>query len=188
MAGGAETKERIVAATVALFARKGVVATTTKDIAAAAGIAEGTIYRHFTSKEALAEEIFLTNYLPFGEALDIIRRRDGAPRQKIMAMIDQFYSSFDRDQDLFTFLLIAQYGSIAKVPKGAPTPVTVLQEVIRQGIRAGAIRKCDPHLTTQMILGMILQPAVACVHGKLDGPLLALAPAITDGVWRMLAA
>lgn len=52
-AAAAATGERIVAAARALFAESGYDGTTTAAIARRAGIAEGTIYRHFGSKKEL---------------------------------------------------------------------------------------------------------------------------------------
>ena len=54
-------KTDVIDAALALFMRKGIKATTTRDIALRAGISEGTIYRHFHSKEDLAESIFEDN-------------------------------------------------------------------------------------------------------------------------------
>jgi len=42
-----ETRQRIVDATVALHAEKGIVATSVKDIAARADVGVGTVYHHF---------------------------------------------------------------------------------------------------------------------------------------------
>src|SRR3546814_9831783 len=59
---GQRTQERIEQVTLALFAEKGVDRTTIGDIARAAGIAEGTIYRHYPSKEELVWQLFSRNY------------------------------------------------------------------------------------------------------------------------------
>ena len=48
------TKERIVGAAVKLFAKQGWDGTTTRDLATAAGIATGTLFNYFQSKEAVA--------------------------------------------------------------------------------------------------------------------------------------
>src|SRR3546814_17216880 len=55
-----DTRQRIERAAVVLFASKGVDATTTKEIAAAVGISEGEIYRHFKSKDELVWHLFST--------------------------------------------------------------------------------------------------------------------------------
>jgi len=53
-APSSEPRERLLAAAFRLFSEpKGYAAVTVSDIAAAAGIAKGSVYRHFTSKEAL---------------------------------------------------------------------------------------------------------------------------------------
>lgn len=52
-----ERKLAILKAVLPLFARKGFAETTTKDLAKAAGISEPLLYRYFSSKEALYEEI-----------------------------------------------------------------------------------------------------------------------------------
>jgi AcrR family transcriptional regulator len=52
-----ERRAAILEAALPLFARKGFAATTTKEIAAAAGVSEGLIFRHFPSKAALYEAI-----------------------------------------------------------------------------------------------------------------------------------
>lgn len=52
------TRDRLVRAALDLFTSKGYHASTTPQIAARAGIAEGTIYRHFQSKEHLLNEIY----------------------------------------------------------------------------------------------------------------------------------
>ena len=52
------TRERLVRAALELFTTEGYHASTTPLIASRAGIAEGTIYRHFESKEHLLNEIY----------------------------------------------------------------------------------------------------------------------------------
>ena len=52
------TRDRIVRAAIDLFTTQGYHATTTPQIAAAAGVAEGSIYRHFESKQVLLNELY----------------------------------------------------------------------------------------------------------------------------------
>jgi AcrR family transcriptional regulator len=55
---GAARRRQIVEAAMPLFARKGFDGVTTKEIAAAAGVSEGLVFRHFPTKSALYQEIF----------------------------------------------------------------------------------------------------------------------------------
>lgn len=52
-----ETRTRILQAAQQLFARQGYDATTTRDLARAAGVAEGTLFRHFDHKKTILIEI-----------------------------------------------------------------------------------------------------------------------------------
>jgi AcrR family transcriptional regulator len=57
--GAAElTRQRLIRAALELFTTRGYHDTTTAQIAKKAGIAEGTIYRHFDSKQQLANELY----------------------------------------------------------------------------------------------------------------------------------
>ncbi len=56
-----DTREKILDAGLRLFSKKGFLGTTTKEIAKKAGVAELTLFRHFSSKERLFEEM-VRNY------------------------------------------------------------------------------------------------------------------------------
>lgn len=52
-----ETRDRILKAALRLFGKRGFEATTTRDLAEAAGVAEGTLFRHFPNKKAILIEV-----------------------------------------------------------------------------------------------------------------------------------
>ena len=53
----AQTRNRILEAARRLFAKQGFDGTTTRDLAQAAGVAEGTLFRHFVNKKAILVEV-----------------------------------------------------------------------------------------------------------------------------------
>ncbi len=55
---GEATKERLLRAALELYGASSFLSTTTPALAERAGVAEGTIYRHFTSKEHLLNEVY----------------------------------------------------------------------------------------------------------------------------------
>ncbi len=65
----AGTREAIMDAATELFAARGVTSTSIDDIAAAAGIAKGSIYYNFESKAGLVEEIMARNSALLSDAL-----------------------------------------------------------------------------------------------------------------------
>ncbi|CDN13580.1 Transcriptional regulator, TetR family [Richelia intracellularis] len=52
-----QTRDRILHAALKLFASQGFDGTTTRDLAKAANVAEGTIFRHFSNKKAILVEV-----------------------------------------------------------------------------------------------------------------------------------
>ncbi len=58
-----DTRTKILQAALRLFAKRGYDGTTTKDLAKSAGVAEGTLFRHFTSKKAILIEVATTGWV-----------------------------------------------------------------------------------------------------------------------------
>lgn len=180
------TKDDLMRAAIGLFAKQGVAATTTREIATAAGVSEGTIYRHFTGKEQLVEEIFSRHYGAFAAELDAAQGAAASQWEKLRAIIRQCYAAFDRDPDLFTFLLISQHEPMRRIPDGTRTPVRVFEAVIGRGAQDGKVGDLPLRLATQIALGMVVQPAIGSLHGEVERPLLPQADAIATAVWRAL--
>ena len=58
-----DTRARILQAALKLFARKGYDGTTTKDLANAAKVAEGTLFRYFNNKKSLLIEVATSGWI-----------------------------------------------------------------------------------------------------------------------------
>jgi AcrR family transcriptional regulator len=182
------TRERLRAAALSLFVHKGVAETTTRELAALAGVAEGTIYRHYKSKEDLVRELFEDNYFRFGGALDRIRREtgDGFPA-KLGAMIAFTASLYDSDPTLYRFLLLAQHTALPSIATALPErPGSVFRRLIDDAIATGEIPPQNATLSTAMLIGAIIQPALAMIYGTLDGPMTRCVPEIVARSLAML--
>ncbi|MBH8574010.1 TetR/AcrR family transcriptional regulator [Nostocaceae cyanobacterium CENA369] len=59
----AQTRTRILQAAQRLFASQGFDGTTTRDLAQAAGVAEGTLFRHFPNKKAILIEVATSGWV-----------------------------------------------------------------------------------------------------------------------------
>ena len=187
MARALATKAKIEAAALKLFAEKGVDQTTTRDIAAGAGISEGAIYRHFPSKDAMVHELFAANYLRLAGEIDELQGRETGLRRKLAAMVKAFCLLFEDDPDMFRFLLLVQHGELQKMPLEARTPVVVVRDVIAEAIAKGEIPEQDADLANALVFGLVLQPALFKVYGKIDQPMTALAERLTEACWRTLS-
>ncbi len=185
MRDGTATRERIGETAMALFVAKGVTETTIRDIAQGAGVAEGALYRHYPSKDELILDLFQRHYGAFAARLDALQAAQKHTRDKLAAMIRECCRIFDEQPVLFRFLLLVQHHSLRRV-EGRGTPVEIVREVVARGMAAGEISAGDVDLATALVMGVIVQPATFKTYGRLEGPMLPLAPALTDACWRVL--
>jgi AcrR family transcriptional regulator len=183
-----QTRLKIERTALRLFAEKGVDQTTTKDLALGAEIAEGTIYRHFESKEALIRHMFQAHYLPLGEELDRLQSGQVGVRAKLSVMCARFCELFDSDPDLYRFLFFVQHGQVEKLPSEATTAVTVIGAVLNEAMERAEIPQRDQALVSAWLLGVVTQTAVFHIYGRLSGPLSDHAAEISDACWRLISA
>jgi AcrR family transcriptional regulator len=184
---GTQTKQLIDDTALRLFVEKGVTATTIKDIAGTAGIAEGTIYRHYDSKQELAWKIFAKNITELAVNLDRCQQKHQAVKDKLAAFINLCYSFFDTKPMLFSYLLLDHHGHIRKMTPEMPSPVRVLKNVIAEGMAAGEIPQADADVKTAMVLGLLIQVAVFKIYGRITQSLSSLAPTLVDNAWKILS-
>jgi AcrR family transcriptional regulator len=180
------TKQKLHAAALTLFVDKGVVETSVGDMARAAGVAEGTLYRHYPSKDDLVADLFVSNYQAFGQRIEKLQAARADLRGKLEAVIAEVCRFFDDDPTLFRFLLLVQHQGLPRVKHGPDNPVTIIQTMVETAIQTQAITLRDAALGTAMIFGMILQPATAIVYGRMEPPFSRFADSITGACWRAL--
>ncbi len=91
------TRERLVRAALELFTTRGYHETTTPQIAKKAGVAEGTIYRHFTGKQHFFNELYraaarwATKLLKDADALNV------GPREKLVELARELVAGAARE-------------------------------------------------------------------------------------------
>ncbi|OAV79517.1 TetR/AcrR family transcriptional regulator [Dietzia sp. 111N12-1] len=92
-------REELLSIAAGLFAERGLRATTVRDIADAAGILSGSLYHHFSSKEAIVDEI-LRGFLDalFGEYRRIVEAGLG-PRETLEQLVRASFEAIHRDRD-----------------------------------------------------------------------------------------
>ncbi|ODT98412.1 MAG: hypothetical protein ABS83_04455 [Rhodospirillales bacterium SCN 65-16] len=182
-----ETKARVERAALTLFVARGVTETTTREIAMAASIAEGTIYRHFPSKEQLALDLFLRHHRALAEALAGAAQRAQGLRAQIDAIVRCYCEWADDDWPLFAYHLLTQHMFLTMVPEDTPNPVDVLRQVIVQAMAAGEIPSRDADLAAASAIGTVMQPATYKLYGRFEGPLSAHANFFAEAAWAVLS-
>jgi AcrR family transcriptional regulator len=186
MRDGAPTKAKIARTALRLFVQQGVTETTIKDIASAAGVAEGALYRHYPGKDDLGWDLFKTHFTSLALELDALQKKHPTLEAKLDTMIRHFCAFFDRDRILFTYLLLSQHGYLARVTWDMPNPVQVLTDVIAAAIKRREVPKGDPAVIAAMVMGLVLQVALARIYGRITTDLTPLADTLVAAAGKVV--
>jgi AcrR family transcriptional regulator len=152
-----ETQTRILQAARKLFARHGYDGTTTRDLAQAAGVAEGTIFRHFENKKAILVKIVtqgwveiltdlltelseMASYKAIGQVMRkrMLNLHKNADLLRVCFMEAQFHPDL-REQ--------IQSDVIAKM-------TDVAEAFFETAMEQGIYRRMNPRIVAQVFLGM----------------------------------
>ncbi|MEQ8935816.1 MAG: helix-turn-helix domain-containing protein [Amphiplicatus sp.] len=179
------TAARIERAALALFVAQGIDAATTREIAAAAGLSEGALYRHFPSKEAIAETLFVAIHERLARLVRGAARAGASLGEQADAVVDAYCRTADEDWTLFAYHLLST-AHFLPTPPGADNPVAAAEEIVAAAMARGEIENGDAPLLAAMALGAVLQPALHKAYGRLEGPLTVNAPALKRAVRAVL--
>ncbi len=186
MRGAERTRERIDGAALRLFVEQGIAETTTRDIARAAGIAEGTIYRHYRSKDELAAGLYAKAVGEIAAELAVAADPKQAFAEQLPAAIRIFCALFDERPLLFRYILLQQHSLSPRLPARIRHPLRMLTDAVKRAIARGEIAKGDPAIIAAMILGLVVQVAVSRLYGEHAQPLKRLAPIIARAALRVV--
>ncbi len=97
------TKDKLLRAALLLVARDGFGAATTAAIAAQAGVAEGTLYRHFPSKDDLLIEVYRQVKAAVFRAISDGEDGDETPDVRLKRVWRALYDVYRSDEEAFMF-------------------------------------------------------------------------------------
>jgi len=168
-----DKRERILDAAVRVFARKGFHATRVSEVAKAAGVADGTIYLYFKSKDALLVSLFehrVERLLAFLEAE--LPRCEGAAN-KLKRVIEIQLGLLEGERDLAEVVTVILRQS-TKLMKEYAAPkfgayLDAIARVVAEGQAVGELRRdVAPHLAARAIFGALDGIAMTWALGKAD--------------------
>lgn len=155
-----ERREQIVSAALESFSRTGFSGTTTREIAAAAGVSEALLYRFFPDKEALYEAI-IRRKLADAPADPYPREaaRRGDDREVLRAVAAGMLKRMTADPSLMRLLLHSGMEGHALSASfyrlRIRETLDFLEAYLRRRMRAGAIRRLDASIVARAFCGAI---------------------------------
>ncbi len=166
-------KARIERAALVLFSQNGVDAVSTREIAGAAQVAEGSIYRHFKSKEVLAEALFEAIHSRLFDLVETALEDADSFEDAVTRVVGVYCEAADDDPALFEYHLIHMFRFGRTDREGRPDPVSLIAQAIARAMESGDCPQGDPELKAATALGVVLQPAAHRMAGRIQGQMTA---------------
>lgn len=181
------TRQRLIRAALELFTTKGYHDTTTAQIAKKAGVAEGTIYRHFLSKQHLLNELYRA---ALRWASEVARdAADGSPRVKLALVAQGLVEGAARDPAVVKLGLLERHEAVLdeESRKTARDFRQVIEHVIAEGKAEGAIRAGAADVWAGVWLAVVSH-ALEKVVAKEWKPGDASVSLVLEGAWGAISA
>ncbi|MBD2243657.1 MULTISPECIES: TetR/AcrR family transcriptional regulator [unclassified Nostoc] len=153
----AQTRTRILQAAQRLFASQGFDGTTTRDLAQAAGVAEGTLFRHFPNKKAILVEVATSGWVEI--LTDLLTELSEMGSYKAVAQVMRRRMwNFQKNADLMRvcFMEVQFHPDLRdRIQLEVITKMTDVGEAFFQtAMDKGIYRKMDAKLVAKVFLGM----------------------------------
>ena len=151
------SRDRILKAAQRLFARHGFDGTTTRDLAQAAGVAEGTLFRHFANKKAILVEVATQGWVEI--LTDLLTELSEMGSYKAVAQVMQRRMwNFQKNADIMKVCFMeAQYHPELRdrIQSEVIVKMTDVAEAFFQtAMDRGIYRQTNPKIVAQVFLGM----------------------------------
>ncbi|RRO17570.1 TetR/AcrR family transcriptional regulator [Saccharopolyspora rhizosphaerae] len=143
---GSERRAELLAIAGELFATRGFLATTVRDIAEAAGILSGSLYHHFDSKEAMVDEILREFLDDQRQANAKIIEEAPDPRTALTELIKRSYAALRKHPAAIAIFqneanYLAQFERFDYLPGVADEFEKTWLRVLQEGQKTGVFRE-----------------------------------------------
>jgi len=180
-----DKRESILRAATHVFARNGYFNSKVADIARVAGVADGTVYLYFKSKEEILRSIFDRGIeILIAEARELIA---GAadPRERLRRIARLHLERLGADRDLAVVFQVELRGSTKFLEEfsaaGLAEYLRLIREVFEEGQRAGQFRKdLNAKLVAKILFGALDEMATNWILSKRRYKLAPMADEVLD--------
>jgi len=154
------SRKRILDSAREVFFEQGFERANLDEVARRAGLAKGTIYRHFDSKAELYVEVLVQNSGVFLERMRRVVDPKHSAHEQLRRLARFYFDRYTSQLEYFRiFWAIDNQQLIGELPANLLAPVTevwkralcLLAEVIERGVAAREFAPCDPWLTANVV-------------------------------------
>ncbi len=152
------TKRKIFETSMDLFAKKGYDATSIEEITSIVGIAKGTLYYHFSSKEQILEFLISEGMTLLKHSLEIKERHATTFEEKIRAIILVEIKVVDKYENLISLIMNEFCGDEKRnlmCRSYINSCVDVIEEVLIRAKESRELVECDTRSLAFQIFGIL---------------------------------
>jgi TetR/AcrR family fatty acid metabolism transcriptional regulator len=180
-----DKREAILRSAITVFARCGYFNSKVADIAREAGVADGTVYLYFKSKEEILHSIFDRSV---EEALDAARKRVELltdPREKLRQIAHLHLERLGADRDLAVVFQVELRGSTKFMEEfsaaGFAEYLALIRSTFEEGQRAGMFRAdLNARVVAKVLFGALDEMATNWILSKRRYKLAPMADQVLD--------
>ncbi len=139
-----------------LFAQKGYDATSIEEITANVGVAKGTLYYHFSSKEEIFEFLIGEGVKLLKNSIEIKTEKLSNSLDKIKAIVLIQIKVLVKYEDFMTIVLSEIWGNTSRsllCQKYIFEYIQEIEQIVKEGIQKGEIVDTDPNVVASGIFG-----------------------------------
>ena len=158
-----KTKRKIFETSMRLFAEKGYDATSVEEITATVGVAKGTLYYHFASKEEIFNFLIEEGIKLLQNSVDIKTAKHKNYIDKIKAIVLIQIKIVAKYEDIITIILSQFLGKEERHKKCQSLVyeyIGQIEKIVQEGIEKGEIKKGDSRAIASEIYGLICSTLV----------------------------
>lgn len=175
-----DKRDRILSAAVRVFAKNGFFATRVSDVAKAAGVADGTIYLYFRSKEEVLVSLFEDRVERLLAFMDRELPKLPSAPERLRAVIDMQLGLLEDERDMAEVITVIIRQSTRLLKEfAAPKFIAYLDAIARivaDGQAAGDFRAdVSPHIAARAIFGALDGITLTWALGRAEQGALARA-------------
>jgi TetR/AcrR family fatty acid metabolism transcriptional regulator len=160
-----DKRELIREAAIRVFSEKGFHQARADEIAQAAGVAVGTIYNYFKSKEEILLDIFAMEFEERKRFYERLRESGLPVVEQIREILQEHFRLLEERRELMHVMLRERFEPSkelkAKLARLYRRMVGYIEELLRQGVAEGWIRECDPRVIAHALFGAV-EAVIAC--------------------------
>ena len=172
-----KTKRKIFETSMKLFAEKGYEATSIEEITATVGVAKGTLYYHFSSKEEIFNFLIEEGIKLLQNSVDIKTAKRNNYIDKIKAIVLIQIKIVAKYEDIITIILSQFWGNEErhkKLQNLVYEYIGQIEKIVQQGIEKGEIKNGDARAIASEIYGLICSTLIYKKREEVDMDIMKL--------------